>query len=1721
MPKRPQKATSASNSTTSSTPRTRAQTPLVSSPASTGGAGTFFEQHVNAYWLAHLLVGAIPPILTDCMVKEVHFQTEHLGWHTDDFLVVAQNEAGSTKKLVGQVKRNFTISSSDKDCVKAIEDFWQDFKKAQPFSLNTDRFILVTLRGTNVLLESFSGLLECARVARNGIEFADRLATPGFINKKSITYCDTLCAIIGNFEQKPQPVSHAEVWGFLRLLYILSLDLASSTRSIETIILSLLAYTSHQQDKGTSAEASWNALLRLVSDAMPAAKSFRFHDLPTELRQRHSVLGSKEQQVLRTLHEHSKPILDGIRSKIGNKVELPRKDLVQKVLTQLEIDQVVLISGAAGSGKSSIAKEVATVFAHDYFVFSFRAEEFAYPHLDTTLQNNHITVNAVTLSNILVNQARKILLVESVERLLESSVRDAFTDLLKLVANDPSWCLLLTCRDYATHLIISGLLAGTITNYSVVDVPSLNHTELEEVSENYPILAPLLAHPPLRQFLRTPYILDKTLQIPWSMNQPLPESERDLRIRFWQEIVRAEHRTRGGMPRRREDVFIQIAIRRAQQLVPYIACNDLDQAVLDSLRHDSLLVVSPQSSILIAPAHDVLEDWAILQWIDEQYTIHNSSIQQLPDIIGAYPAVRRTYRKWIAELVQREPQSANELFQETFQNKTFAEYFRDDTLVSLLRSPFSAALANHYQTQLFANTKEWLWRIIHIVRVACVVPPLWASTMPVKTSLLNVPDGSVWASLAQLLADNLDTFVEDEHSILLGFIEDWARSVTQQTPYPEGANAVAKIAYGLLDRFNDYGTRDQRQRLLKIIVKIPLADKDRFSSLLHEPDTSSQRDRIREEMQTIIFTNLEGIPVARDMPDLLIAMAKNYFLYSESDLDNDAEYGYIGELEPIFGIKPARSHDSSPASAYHGPFFSLLLHHPQEGIDFVIDVFNHSADWYAHPRVPTRHIELPLELTLTFNDEISVIQWGNIRLWNMYRGTSVGPYALQSLAMAFERWLLDYAEQYPFELDELLLSILRNSRSVSLTAVIASIATAFPHSCGETILVLLQNPFCIFLDRHRFASEFSAPSMLSFTISSPGDRIYEEERKIEDSRPHRKSTLEHAVMNLQLGSFAGRVHAILDRYREQMPAIEDQDEDDRIWRLALHQMDLRQYVGSVPVPTSNESNTNQTSRSDQQVLLKLNEPDSDIKNMIDQDAIELNTITTRLNLDMWGHKVFYREDTTYNPNEWKQRLHQVLHMTGEDVPDDIQVFGQNGPGLIAAISVRDHWDEMASDEQAWCLTRVCKEIEQRSNNWNPIARGQKNQMAADRACARVLPLLLGKTLVEDQTLQIRRSFVIALTHAVEEVREHVALGIGQYLWSIDAVLTWRCINALATEARIIQQKVHDRDYEPSTNQPSFNPDVEAALFIRDMFFEKESILENTYETMNLMDRDTFEIYQYILNIIVKVPDEPLSVIVFEHVAKSLVEVWDRVHSHNRTYQAQRNLKGEYALSGLLQRFLLQTSKDASLVLKPLLEAVDRYPDEVSRFIRDLGYGEDIYSNTPEFWRIWKLFADKVRSATWLSRIDRDRAHGHQLIAALFLRLYWKEGVQHWKSLEGYTSNIEAFFEDLPPIAEVLDNYVKFLYDIGGQSLPRAFLVIAQQLQKGDSQKMLRKGDTIFMLEVLLQRYVYGHPREVKTDRQLRDAIFNLLDILVDNGSSAAYQMRDDFVTPLINNGIRL
>ena len=952
----------------------------VSSAASTGGAGTLFEQHVDAAFLTLLLVRGMPPIFPDSTVTEVHVQTERMGWDTDDVLVVSEDGSGRRQRLIGQVKRTFTVSSSDSECKGTIVDFWRDYRSNADFSIADDRFAIITQLGTNTFLRQFGGLVDCARNSQDAANFGQRLQTPGFVSTKVRKYYGEIKDIVEEHER--QSVSAHDLWTFLKLIYPLSFDLQTGTAQAESQYKSLLALTVNESDPAGVAAASWAEILREAGQGMANGKSYRRDDLPRDLLDRHSPVGGPHHTALRRLQEHSAIALGRIRTTIGTDFHLRRDQLVQNLLQRLETDQVVVVSGSAGSGKSGIAKDASEALT-GYLAFCFRAEEFAVAHLDETLHRAQIEINAATLGALLAGQDRKVLLVESVERLLEASTREAFIDLLSLVKEDPSWRLILTCRDYSAELVRSSMLQFAGISHSVLETPALTDEELTQVVSSLPDLAMPLSNPSLRALLRNPYVLDKAAQMEWPAERPLPDSEKEFRAKFWREVIRADDKPADNMPRRRQDTLIEISLRRARALSEFASCQDLDAEAIHALRQESLVAFSPSSDALVAPAHDVLEDWTILRWIEEQYQISERSLTKLADILGTYPAIRRTYRKWVFELVEQDTEAADNIFESVVNDASLSAQFRDDTLVSLLRSTSAPQLLERHTTELFGDDRQLLRRVIHLLRVGCVTTPPWFGGAGPVASLMHVPDGAAWASVLRLVALNLSAFDVGDFLTILGLIEDASRGVSWQCPYPSGSDEVVQIAHWLLPHFDSYRSDEQRKRILQIIAKLPKCDPERFSALLiGEPDAES-RDHVRDEFRKLVLWELDGMAASRDLPDVLIAALRDELLLTLAELQREGQFGYSHDTEPLFGLKERSHHRSFPASAFHGPLMHLLRHHPHKAIAFLIELFNHSADWYSARRIPMEFVEPPSEITLRFADGSTELQWCNSRVWNL------------------------------------------------------------------------------------------------------------------------------------------------------------------------------------------------------------------------------------------------------------------------------------------------------------------------------------------------------------------------------------------------------------------------------------------------------------------------------------------------------------------------------------------------------------------------------------------------------------------------------------------------------------------------------------------------------------------------------------------------------------------
>lgn len=934
-------------------------------------------------------------------------------------------------------------------------------------------------------------------------------------------------------------------------------------------------------------------------------------------------------------------------------------------------------------------------------------------------------------------------------------------------------------------------------------------------------------------------------------------------------------------------------------------------------------------------------------------------LSSFSEALGGGPAIRRTHRTWVAEFLDRDSANADALFTAVVFATDIAQHFRDDTIIAFLRSPRAPELLRRHAEKILADDKRLFWRIVHLLRVGCVTLPAWAPAA-IASSLFFQPEGAAWESVLRLVQENLALFGARDRQQLLSLLEDWAKGVSHGTPRPPGHEAAAAIVLWLIPFCTNYDSEDLLQRALSVLAKIPASDSAGFERVLRGRD-DDRRDAAAEKLEELLFDGIEGYPAARDLPKVVISAGKDYFLIAEDDTDDP--YHSSIDIDQFFGMD--RSHGSHlPPSAYRGPFRSLLREHPKDGRDFVVDLLNHAGTWYGERRGRGDRLEPAWEIELTFADGTKRTQWANPRLWNLYRGTSVTPYPLQSAAMALEAWLFEVAEQDKNLLDPLLIQTLRMSDSVAVTAIVASLAVRYPYAWGETLLVLLSSPDCIRMDRIRMVQDQTGSVHGRLLHSDAMKEVFRKEREDSDALPHRRRDLEMAITQLQASPVAARVHAALDAHLAAMPPIEKQTKDDQVWRFALHRMDLRKYrvadADEVPEGSGPDASA------ETYIVLTPEDPDPDLKAVMQQTAQEHSRVSSRLGDQLWAVKVFEREaDERYDPAEWRTRLTSVFGKKRYLEPDEVE--------------------------------RVRAE-------------------SADAA----------------------RKIICSATRALED--------------EIDAASNG--------------------------------------------WFAAEALLAVT-------------------SIALGAPNEARSIAVFSESAATLVAWWhaDRYDRVNR--RESHSYETEYALQKAVVEALFRVNDaNAARIAAPLLAAVDEHPEKVGSLIEDLTFREDRDPSTERYWVLWKMFAEQAASASWLADVDSKYSEGKQYLTAVFLSRNWKDTTRHWRSIVGHHGDLHGLFERLPLSRTSLHRYLRFLHHIGEQSLPEAFVRLHEQVKNADLAELLTERDSAFILESLLLRYVYAKPLELKRQHALRAAVLFLLDALVETGSSSAFRMRDDFVTPL-------
>jgi Novel STAND NTPase 1 len=578
----------------------------VSNPAATGSSGPAFETKVAAACLTLLLTRGAPLCLGAGTLQTVHLQARHLdhGWQTDDLLLEATDPAGQSMKAALQVKRSFVVSEEDAECLKTLRGALSDFRNSAHFDSQRDVVALIVSSISAKVARYLRTLLDCARASTSEIDMSRRLAIPDYLGKPALNYYKTIKAILAGADNGVP--SEKELWEFLRCFQVVDIDLNVTGGFAETMMRSLLVTTSLDSDAGV-ADATWNELVTMALVDAGSAKSYVRETLPSNLLQRHSK-ASRFSNGVSLLLEDSRIVAAEIRTTIAETTAIPRRELTGELCRLIGTSPLVFVTGAAGSGKSSLVKSALSAATKGGVSFAFRAVSLAGHHINDVLHRFGLSLAALQAQTVM--QGRKVLWIESLERLMEKPAdqRAAFLDLLRALKLDPTWRLVVTCRDYSAETVRTAFFSEVGLTPADIDVGELSDGELDDVTVDFPSLERPLSNPTLRSLLRNPFFLDKAAKMNWPVAERLPTTERAFREKVWNEVVRrVDEDMESGLPKLREQVLVEVALRRAKALEPGVAANDLDSRALARLVRDSLLQAPSPNSDLYAPAHVFLK----------------------------------------------------------------------------------------------------------------------------------------------------------------------------------------------------------------------------------------------------------------------------------------------------------------------------------------------------------------------------------------------------------------------------------------------------------------------------------------------------------------------------------------------------------------------------------------------------------------------------------------------------------------------------------------------------------------------------------------------------------------------------------------------------------------------------------------------------------------------------------------------------------------------------------------------------------------------------------------------------------------------------------------------------------------------------------------------------------------------------------------------------------
>jgi len=1405
-------------------------------------------------------------------------------------------------------------------------------------------------------------------------------------------------------------------------------------------------------------------------------------------------LDPNEGDLLDEISNHNENILQAIQTEIqfgSEQIKIDRSSVVEAIANTTQKKKNIIISGEGGCGKTAIFKEYYNSYFKKIPICVFKANELNVNHINDIFQFDH-KFTFTQFLNAYKDEPLKVFVIDSAEKLAEISNNDILTTLIQKL-KEKAWNIIFTTRYAYLNDLTFYIKENYQLPFDVNDISLIGADELKSIADDFKFSLP--DNQKFLERLRNLFYLREYVQQYSNIDkQGNYNGFIDL---LWKKRIQNTVQ-KDNLHLERERCIISIAQQRCETGRFYINSDSLPQSALFQLKQDEILGYDDTHNGYFI-THDIYEEWTLNKIISRSFSNYSNTKEFFDDLGNSLP-IRRAFRLWLSDHLSENSKKIERFIQVAFSNIEVTQFWKDEILVSVLLSDYSETFFNFFEKEIIANDYKILKRILFLLRIACTDISANQNVEIIK------PKGEGWEEVIALIYEHKSDFFDSNLKLVLPVLTDWcAFNKTGATTRYAGFLALSVIQKTETEG-NFYRHEVAEENILKVVFNSAFELKSKLKEIFDKV-VSNKWTEHRDPYVGLCSKILEKPFIASELiitlPLSVIQLCD--LLWQKQQKKQDRFGYYIDTMESRYGLAGKNEFNYFPSSANQTPIKLLLQIEFYKTLDFIIDFTNRAVESYSKSDYGKEDV---VKITLYIN-ETEVTQFLSGAIWSMYRGNGspVVPYILQSIHMALEKTLLEFSQIEKSEIiQNILLRILTQSKSASLTSVVCSVVLANPDKFYDVALILFKTIELFHSDTFRCTNEFQAKSLYSigYGMDKIKDILYTDERLKTCKDKHRNLNLESLFLNYQLFGVKGFTVEQNTQFIEILYKIIDQHKSNALtvksYGILLARMDRRNLIPKVSQHDDNHL----------RIEFSPKELSDEHRKESEQALSQYEEMFKYTSLKLWAYffesawdqtKTSKHQEYDKNPilalSDTKQLVEELK--TGRN---EIGMFDYSIPAFSCSKLLIEYKEMLSKEETVFCKEIVLSTISNLfADNYDyQISDGVEASVHAIPTLINVYPeevksyiLLMVLALLDETDIGAYKRICDYVIESIHKAK----------LWEQNpktAQLILFCYIKLKPIYTNIVAEIRKKQGWGRISKSSILEKIDEIY--ADFTFENISFDINEIDSLDIHG------LEIVLQLI---PSDTKDKFHLNIYAKSLPPLTSKLLKDRRSYKDDSKI---YSLRlRVFKRFayfiLYRNKTEIDTFLEPFLESLSS-TEETASFIGELVSAEDYLNKYEQFWHIWNLLYPKIKE---LCANPRAYHLKEIIINYLFARPRFCEGIEEWRSLK--TGNLSLYTnasKEIGNIPAVLYSVIKVLNSIGTNFKDEGIEWIHTIVSNNKSLHLDDlESNTLYYLEKFLRKYVFINRQKIKEEIKLKNKIIPILDFMIERGSIHGYLLRESIL----------